>query len=77
LLALLAESEASCEALLKDEETDLLAEEIEDGSTPADEADLLALEREDSADLLALDQLDWALTEATDAADEAECESEV
>jgi hypothetical protein len=77
LLALLAERDASCEALLKEEETDLLADEMEDGSTPADEADLLALEREDSADLLALDQLDWALTEATEAADEAEWESEV
>jgi len=77
LLALLAEREASCEALLNEEETDLLADEMEDGSTPADEADLLALEREDSADLLALDQLDWALTEATEAADEAEWESEV
>lgn len=77
MLALLAEREASCEALLKEEETDLLAEEMEDVSTPADEADLLALEREDSADLLALERLDCALTEATEAAEEAECESEV
>jgi len=38
---------------------------------------LLTLETEDWADLLALLRLDWALTEATEAAEEAELESEV
>lgn len=49
----------------------LLSDDAVDGSTPADEADLLAEDRLDWADLLALLRLDWAETEATDAVEEA------
>lgn len=67
---------AELNELEADFEADELSDEAEAGSYPAELADLLKLETEDWAALLALLKLDCALTEATEAADEAELDSE-